>query len=307
MEIHAILIETLGEYAPSYATVKKWVVRFKHGDFSTCDTPLSGRPKTVPTPEIIDQIHELILEKSWISAKSIIGQPGITRERVGSIIYEDLDMRKLSANWVPKCPNSFQKHQRCQSFEQIWNFFGEIQMISCRDWWPWTKPGYITMTWRQSNNQWNGGIAAHPAQKNSECKNQLEKFSPRFFLGIKTASSWLIIFERAKLLTRSILHLCCCNRRIFWRKSGGKVTKAVLFLHDNAPAHRALATLKKSGLPGLPVSSTLTLFSGSGPVGLPPVPWTEKKLKIAIFRPTWSLLPRRPGRTDKFPIFLNGW
>ena len=30
-------------------------------------------------------------------------------------------------------------------------------------------------------NQWSGGIAAHPAPKNSECKNPLEKFSPRFF------------------------------------------------------------------------------------------------------------------------------
>ena len=54
-------------------------------------------------------------------------------------------------------------------------------MISCRDWWPWTKPGYITMTRRQSNSHWNGGIAAHPAPKNSEYKNPPEKFSPRFF------------------------------------------------------------------------------------------------------------------------------
>ena len=46
-EIHAILIETLGEYAPSYATVKNWVTQFKRGDFSTCDAPRPGRPKTV--------------------------------------------------------------------------------------------------------------------------------------------------------------------------------------------------------------------------------------------------------------------
>jgi hypothetical protein len=38
-EIHAILTETLGEHAPSYATVKKWVTQFKHGDFSACDAP----------------------------------------------------------------------------------------------------------------------------------------------------------------------------------------------------------------------------------------------------------------------------
>ena len=44
----------------------------------------------------------------------------------------------------------------------FWNFFGAFQMISCRDWLPWTKPGYITMTRRQSNNRWSGRIAAHP-------------------------------------------------------------------------------------------------------------------------------------------------
>ena len=61
-EIYAILIETLGENAPQYTTVKKWVAQFKCGDFSTCDAPRPGRPKTVTTPEFIDQIHEIILE-----------------------------------------------------------------------------------------------------------------------------------------------------------------------------------------------------------------------------------------------------
>ena len=34
-EIHAILTETLGEHAPSYAAVKNWVAQFKRGNFST--------------------------------------------------------------------------------------------------------------------------------------------------------------------------------------------------------------------------------------------------------------------------------
>ena len=128
------MTETLGEYAPSYATVKNWVARFKRGDFSTCDSPHPGRPKTVTTSEIIDQIHELILEDRRISAKSIAEQLGILHERVVSIIHEDLDMRKLSAKWVPKCLNADQKRQRCQSSEQLWNFFGAIQMFFFRDW-----------------------------------------------------------------------------------------------------------------------------------------------------------------------------
>ena len=80
-EIHAILTETLGEHAPSYAIVKNWVAQFKRGDFSTCDAPRPGRPKTMTTSEIIDRIHELILEDRRISAKSIIEQLSISRER----------------------------------------------------------------------------------------------------------------------------------------------------------------------------------------------------------------------------------
>ena len=110
------------------------MVQFKHGDFSTCDVPHPGQPKTVTTPEIIDQIHELILEDDQILVKSIAEQLGISHEQVGSIMHEDLDMWKLSARWVPKCLNTDQKHQRCQLSEQIWNFFSKIQMISCRDW-----------------------------------------------------------------------------------------------------------------------------------------------------------------------------
>jgi len=85
-EIHSILQEILGEHTPSYAIVKNWVAQFKRGDFSTCVTPSPGRTKTVTTPEIIDQVHELILEGRRISAKSIAEQLGISRERVGSII-----------------------------------------------------------------------------------------------------------------------------------------------------------------------------------------------------------------------------
>jgi len=75
----------------SYSTVKNWVAHFKRGDFSTCDAPRPGRPKTVATREIIDQIHELILEDRRISAKSTAEQLGISREWVGSIMHDNLE------------------------------------------------------------------------------------------------------------------------------------------------------------------------------------------------------------------------
>ena len=63
------------------------------------------------TQEIIDQIHELILEDRRISTKSITEQLGISRKRVSFIIREDLVMWKLSAKWVPKYLNADQKSQ----------------------------------------------------------------------------------------------------------------------------------------------------------------------------------------------------
>ena len=92
-EILTILTEMLGEHAPSYATIKNWVAQFQHGYFSTCDAPRPVRPKTVTTLEISDQIHELILEDHQISSNSIAEQLGISHERVGSIIHEDLNMQ----------------------------------------------------------------------------------------------------------------------------------------------------------------------------------------------------------------------
>jgi len=65
-----ILRETLREHAPLYATVKNWVAQFKPGDFSTFVAPRPGRHKTVATPEIIDQIHELI----WKTARFRLNQ-----------------------------------------------------------------------------------------------------------------------------------------------------------------------------------------------------------------------------------------
>ena len=61
-EIHTILTERLRENPPSYVTVKNLVAQFNRGDFFTCGEPRPGRPKIVTTLEIIDQIHELILE-----------------------------------------------------------------------------------------------------------------------------------------------------------------------------------------------------------------------------------------------------
>jgi len=134
-------------------------------------------------------------------------------------------MQKLFAKWVPKCLNADQKRQLCQSSEQLLEFFRRDSndflsgAIGDNGW------NLVISLWPGDKTTINGvgGIAAHPALKNSKCKNPLEKFSPRYF-GIKKASSSLIIFQRTRLSTRSITHLCWCNWRTFWRRNDAGIS-----------------------------------------------------------------------------------
>jgi len=117
-------------------------------------------------------------------------------------------------------------------------------MFSCRDWWPWTTPGYITMTRRQSNNQWSGGIVAHPAAKIPTTKiswkiSRLELWDQDDVLLIDCLPKGLNI--NGEYCSSLLVQL----KDILKGKRRGKVTKGVLVLHNNAPPHRALATQKK--------------------------------------------------------------
>jgi len=85
-------------------------------------------------PDIIDKIRALIFKDRWIWAKSIAEQLGISRDWVESIIHEDLDMRKLSAKWVPKCLNTDQKLNGTSRLNNVRNFLGAVQIISYRYW-----------------------------------------------------------------------------------------------------------------------------------------------------------------------------
>jgi len=173
------------------------------------------------------------------------------------------------------------------------------------DWWPWTKPSYITVTQRQSNNQWSGSIAPHPTPKNSECKNPLEKFLPWFF-GIKMASSSLIIFQRAKLSTQSIAHLCWCNWRIFWRKNAvgrspmGSCSCTIMpQLNGHLQPRRNWPTWASSVFITHPILRIWPFQTTTCSLD-----W-KNNWEVAIFNPTWrSLLPRRPGWTDNLPNFF---
>ena len=64
---------------------------------------------------------------------------------------------------------------------------------------------------------------------------------------------------------------------ILKEKRREKVAKRGLVLAQ-CPGSPGTCNPEETGLSGLPLSWSPTIFSGSGPVGLPPVPWTEKTI-----------------------------
>jgi len=100
------------------------------------------------------------------------------------------------------------------------------------------------MTRRQSNNQWSDDIAANPSPKKFECKNPLVNFSPRFFWDQDDILLIDYLPKSQTINAQYYSYLLVQLKDILKEKRRGKVTKRVLFLHENAPAHRALATQK---------------------------------------------------------------
>jgi len=100
------------------------------------------------------------------------------------------------------------------------------------------------MTRKQSNNQWSGGIAAHTASK----KFRVLKSAGKLLALIFWDQDSILLTDylpkgqtvNAEYYSSPLVQL----KDTLKEKRHGKVTKGVLFLHDNAPAHRTLATQK---------------------------------------------------------------
>ena len=92
-------------------------------------------------------------------------------------------------------------------------------------------------------------------------------------------------------------------------KENEKIKKVVFSLHENAPAHQTLATQKKQVYLGFQCLDHPPYSPDLAPPDYHLLPSLKKTIESSpFFRPTpRSLLPRRPGWTDKLPIlFLIG-
>ncbi|GBP58147.1 Ral GTPase-activating protein subunit beta [Eumeta japonica] len=92
-EIFEDMVSVLQESAPSYTMVKNGLAYFNK-DESCEDDPRPGRPVTVVTEENVRKIEKLVLADRRIKLWQIAEELQISKERVGEIIHEHMNMRK---------------------------------------------------------------------------------------------------------------------------------------------------------------------------------------------------------------------
>jgi histone-lysine N-methyltransferase SETMAR len=81
--------------------------------------------KSATPPFIIEQVHDMVLDKQWMKVREIAETIGISKERVGYILHEELDMKKLCARWVPCLLTADQKRTGMKISEQCLEHFNK--------------------------------------------------------------------------------------------------------------------------------------------------------------------------------------
>jgi hypothetical protein len=137
-----------------------------------------------------------------------------------------------------------QKRQRCQSSEQIWNFFWRdsnnflSRLLTMDETWLYHYDPEIKqqpMEWRQSGSH----------RPNFRVQKPAGTFPALIFLDQEGILPVDYLPKGQTINAECYLSLLVQLKDIFKENRRGKATEGVLLLYDNAPGHRAPATQKK--------------------------------------------------------------
>lgn len=244
-EVHEEMLEVLKDNCPSYSTVKTWVSRFRTGHFEVTDEARSGRPISATDAGNIDAVHDLILQDRRISAKLIAEILDISRERVSHIIHDILDMRKLSAKWIPKCLSADQKRNRVDASQVILDRFKAgtedflARLVTMDETW---LHHYDPET-KQQSMEWRHKGSPRPQ------KFKVQKSAGKVLASVFWDKDGVILIDYlpkgCTINAQYYMSLLDKLKEALKQKRRGKLTRGVLFLQDNAPAHTAHHTLTK--------------------------------------------------------------
>ena len=180
-ETYGMLQTAFGASCMNLASVFEWHKRFKEGRESVRDDERCGRSKEVNTPELIGQIMNFMDKDRRVSIETISAQFDVSVGTVHTIIREELNMRKISAKFVPRVLWEDQKERRCHDSWSIQ--IPQFLML----WWPAMKAGSTAMTQRLRDRVPSGSMLALPYPRRPDRANPPSNFCWSLFL---TALAW---------------------------------------------------------------------------------------------------------------------
>jgi [histone H3]-lysine36 N-dimethyltransferase SETMAR len=249
-EIHQDILNVLGEDAISYQVVKNWSRQFKLGRESCEQAKGAGPPQTVITQENINLVHDLILKDRRITIQFIADTLGMSAGSTEKILSEHLNLRKLSARWVPRMLLPDQKRIRVlTSKSNLMLFKADEDNFMAR---------FVTVdeTWvhhfdpesKQQSKEWRERGSAPPL------KFRVVPSAGKLMATIFWDADGILLIdylERGHTITGVYYAgLIKKLREVIKEKRRGKLTAGVLFHQDNAPAHKshvAMAAISDAG------------------------------------------------------------
>lgn len=234
-----------GDSAPSISMVKKWFTEFRCGRTSTSDAERSGRPKEVITPEIVDKIHEMILDDRRMKVRELAHAVGISTERVHHILHEYLDMRKLSARWVPRLLTLDHKRNRVTTSKECLAMFSR-------------NPGEFLRRFVTVDETWIHHNTPETKEQSKQWVARGERGPKKFKQSLSANKVMATVFWDA----RGVIHIDYLEKGktitgeyysklldrfdvVLKQKRPHLAKKKVLFHQDNARVHTCLVTMAK--------------------------------------------------------------
>lgn len=242
-DIHQDMVSTLGESAPSYSSVKKWVAEFKRGRESIKDDPRSGRPTSSTTKENIDKICDLVLGDRRLTIGKIAEITNISYGRVQHIITEELGFHKVSARWVPRLLSAEQKRVRYTISRDCLELFETdpedflSRFVTMDESWV----HHHTPESKQQSKQWKRSDS--PTPKKAKVVLSTNKVMASVFWDAKGI---IFVDYLPKSQTINSSYYCNLLRRLreeIKEKRPGMLRKKVLFHQDNARVHTSVETM----------------------------------------------------------------
>lgn len=114
-ETYELLKTAFGDKCLSRSNVFIWFNRFKNGRESVEDEPRSGRPSTSKTDDNVVKVRDLVRSDRRLTIREMSDELNLSFYAVQSILTEDLNMRRVSAKFIPKLLTDEQKQHRFEN------------------------------------------------------------------------------------------------------------------------------------------------------------------------------------------------